>query len=176
MVDSYWTILQVRTGWESGLKRSLDREGLGHFHPFIQHMVVRYGKRRIRFESMFPGYLFLKMKSDLSCWAIERLPGAIRILKQSGTPVQVAEDFISKLDESLVTMKRGPFSVRVLPRTRKWRFLPRQVLRFVKGPYEGIGAQFLTMRGEERCRVLLSMFGRPTEVDCSLDQLQAAAA
>jgi transcriptional antiterminator RfaH len=126
--------------------------------PLIEVLTIRRGRRIVSPVPLFPGYLFVRV-----CDAISSTRGVRRILKGAGGQ-------IAYLSERVVAhfQKHPVVEYKIVP-----RFRHGQIVRPMDGPFCGLPAEFEEQIDSANCRILVSMFGRPTFVEIELDQIEA---
>lgn len=123
------------------------------FRPLVR-LRRRYGSRlRQAVESMFPGYLFIRLDNVLEDWAPIRSTRGVAGLVRCGAHASlVPEPVIDALcrrvgEENCIDLDAGNYH-------------PNERVRITEGPLAGYEALFDSRSGEERVVVLLEMMQR----------------
>lgn len=169
-LPAQWYVVQVKPRREARVVRHLALSAVPSFLPFIEVSRRRVSGKAKCLEPLFPGYTFVRLAPIhiAPAWwdAVRWAPGVIRIVGVGATPVPVADEMITAIEE----------------RTSECGFvrLPSPLTNGMKvrvgwGPFEGLEAVFdrpLSRAG--RVRVLLQLLGQPTAVEIDEDSLDPA--
>lgn len=162
-----WHVIRVRPASEAKAAESLKRHKLEAYYP-----VEKLWRKTIRgrVEHLRPavyGYIFARLDDD-DMYKLHDMEGVAYAVTTFGH-YRKLEVFIRwlKLVERL-----GMFDKTLAARRRK--MAEGEPVRIIDGPFTDFQATFLRMEERGRARVMLHLFGRPTETTLTLEQLAAA--
>ncbi|MDR2359864.1 MAG: transcription termination/antitermination protein NusG [Oscillospiraceae bacterium] len=122
------------------------------------------GKRATKTRLIYPGYVFIKMvATDPRAWHLVRnIRGVTGFVGENNKPVPLTED-----------------EIRTLGMERKGRVVTKfdigSKISVTDGPLEGFNGQIIEMSTEKNLvKAIIEMFGRETEVELELDQIELA--
>ena len=156
-MDSAWYVLRTRPQCDNLAAGNLDKQGFEVFLPKVR--VPRPGGRQERVP-LFPGYLFIKLKSDDENWPVITLvPGVLGWVRMDGDVPSVPDELVNELMQRVRTINEGG---------GLWtRFRAGQTVRVVFGKMDGLAKVVEEPRTpESRVKVMLELMGRqvPSEV------------
>lgn len=144
----HWFLVQCRPGQNQRARENLENQGYGCFDPKMSVERLTAGRREIRTESLFPGYLFIHLALSGESWHSIRSTRGVRQLVRFGThPTPVPDEVIDALrrrsegehDDTRPALEQG------------------DRLRIKKGPFADLEGIFERFDGEERVIVLFNM-------------------
>ena len=164
-----WFLIYTKLRQEERAKENLENQGFETFSPMIAYEKIRQPKS-FSLKPMFPRYLFTKFNVEKNNWTYLNSTRGVSHVVVFGdnfteVPNSVMDYLKSKVDDN-DTLR--------LQTTRK-TFQKGDKLFIKQGVFQGKDATFLSMRGKERVRVLLSLMNRITIADISEQNLERKA-
>lgn len=164
-----WYAIQTKPRRERMLTAALDRAGLETYCPRIRQRRRRQGRAFYEEATLFPGYLFVRLRFPEEYGRIRWTPGLVRVITSGGSPVQIGEEMLAEIRRLERIGLRHRLHARALT--------PGARVRIVEGPFAGFeGSVQAHLNGGERIRILLELFRRQAALDCDPDLLQPVPA
>ena len=160
---SDWYLLQCKPRQDERAHLNLRQQNYVIFHPqLVSERVIR-GKRLRVLESLFPGYLFIRL-SRTDNWApIRSTRGVSRIVEFNHGPATVAEHVIEHL--------RARCFDSAEPHTSP-DLEPGEHLQIIRGPLSPLEGIFISSLGDERVMILLQFLNRNQTICVPRSDLQ----
>jgi transcriptional antiterminator NusG len=122
---------------------------------------------------VIPGYLFLQIDAE-HLWRVDKVEGVYQILgwaiRQTEAQQKKLTAFVNELREEQAA---GLFDKTVKHRPKKTHDLKvGQAVRVKDGPFGGLTFNIAELCGEDRIKVLMSLFGRETPVELDAREVQ----
>lgn len=160
-----WHAVFCKPRQDDRAEAHLRNQGFETFRPRTRQHSTRNGKRRVRIDSMFPRYLFVRLSSTGQDWGpIRSTRGAIGLVRTGQQAAQVPETVIQDLqqrcDEHGIISLSGSIDYR-----------PDEPVEIIDGPCAGYRALFQARTGAERVCVLLTLLNHQRRVevpDCAI--------
>jgi len=167
-----WYILHTYSGYEQKVAQILKRriksfkQEANFFEiliPSEKRMKIRGGKRFSKEETLFPGYVFVKMILNDNSWAVARgTQGVTGFVGTGNAPLPVTKEEIKAIKQYLKTEK-PKFKV---------KFSVGEAVKIIDGPFvDFLGTVESIDEEKGKMKVMVSIFGRETPIE--LDFLQA---
>lgn len=157
-----WYVVLTKSRQEERALRHLVEQGGDVFLPYLQFQKIRSGVLSKKLEVMFPGYLFLKSRSDSPLLSkVRSTPGARMLLRFGTSPVIVYPELIDSLKNQCFADQSDEV------------FETDQQVRITSGPFKDYLALFKEYDGEKRAIVLMSLLNQQQELAVELIQLSA---
>lgn len=142
--------------------------GFSVFFPQEQVMIAHAGRKSLVSRPYIPGYAFVE-KDHRDPRMIRNCPGVNGIVYG-----QHSERQAEHVDQVVLSLREheqsgfigGPLDARTP------LFMAGECLRVIEGPFASFNGIFECETGEQRARVLVSIFGRPTRVELGYGQLE----
>lgn len=175
----HWYVVHTYAGYENKVKNDLQHRietyGLEDQIVDIQiptEEVVKIrndGKRTSVEANAFPGYVLVRMEVDDNSWAVVRnTNGVTGFVGIEGKPTPLRRSEFNKM------MRRAnPTTPEAPQRTVETEFEVGMTVRVVRGPlekFEGKITEVMTDAG--KVKVSLTIFGRETPVELTMDQIE----
>lgn len=175
----HWYVVHTYAGYENKVKNDLQHriETYGLEDQIVDikipvEEVVKVkndGKRTSVEANAFPGYVLVRMEVDDNSWAVVRnTSGVTGFVGIEGKPTPLRRSEFNKM------MSRSKSSdAHSSTRTVETDFEVGMTVRVVKGPlekFEGKITEVMTEAG--KIKVSLTIFGRETPVELTMDQVQ----
>ena len=172
-----WYIVHTYSGYEqkvkSDLEHRIDTVGVEDLIVDIQIPTeevteIRDGGRRdVREAKVFPGYVLVRMEMNDETWTIVRnTAGVTGFVGVDGKPSPLRRSEYNKI------MRRGPHGVSDTPKRTATNLETGQSVRVISGPladFDGIISE--VDPGANKVKVMLTIFGRETPVELTIDQV-----
>ncbi len=162
-----WYVVQVLSGHEKKVKRSLEEFRAAHkVDDLIEEILlptenvseVKGGERRITEKRIWPGYLLVRMTLNDDSWQyIKETTGVIDFLG-GGSPTALTEPEVAEIMGELREKKETV--------TQKHKLAPGDKVKITDGVFINfIGTVTEVFHDKGRLNVLVSIFGRDTKVE-----------
>mgnify|MGYP000502039577 CR=1 FL=1 len=171
-----WYVLHTYSGYENKVKKNLETriETMGLENnvfaieiPTETVTEIKEGGRRVESDKkVFPGYVLVRMEVDDNSWAVVRnTPGVTGFVGLDGKPTPLSREEFNKIMRR--TSKRS-----VAPKRTSTSIEVGQAVRVVSGPLADFDGQVSEVLAESgKIKVMLTIFGRETPVELTVDQV-----
>ena len=167
--DAKWYIIHTFTGYENmvvdGIKKLVEKNGLQDDIieakiPMEDVIEEKNGKKKVVQRKMFPCYVLLKMRYRDSLWhSIVNTRGVTGFCGPEGRPLPLTEEEIRRM-----RLEKVNIDIKVNIGDK---------VKVISGPLESFVGDVLGVDAEnQKCRVSVEMFGRPTPVELDFDQIE----
>jgi transcriptional antiterminator NusG len=169
-----WFLVHTYSGSENKAKVNLEERIKGYgledrilevVVPIDYYSVVEHGKRKIKAQRVFPGYIIVRMILDDQTWFVVRnTPGVLGFVGSGGKPVPLSEEEVKNLIENRITEDQA---------REKTNFEVGDRVKILAGPFkdmEGTVQEIDDVKGISK--VLLEMFGREMPVEIRSEFIQ----
>lgn len=170
-----WYAINTNTGYENAvvknLKQRIDSMEMGEFIfdvlvPTEKVMKVKHGKKVEEDVRMYPGYVLVDMVvNDQSWWVVRNTPRVSGFLGTGVHPVAVSDKEMLSVVEKMKESKDEKHSVNL------------EIDDFVKitdGPFKETEGKIVSIDEiTGQLKVVISMFGRDTEVELDFVQVKS---
>lgn len=128
--------------------------------PMEEVIEEKNGKKKVVQRKMFPCYVLLKMRYTDNLWhTIVNTRGVTGFVGPQGRPIPLTDDEIRK-------MKLEKIKIDI-------KLEPGNKVKVISGPLVGFVGDVISVdENEQKCRVNVEMFGRPTSVDLDFAQIE----
>lgn len=137
------------------------RQGYHCYRPQHSCECIVRGRRQIKVQSLFPGYLFIALADDSNWAPLRSTRGVARVVSFGGMPVKVDVRLIAQLQQ-----RAGQAFKPVLQQGEN--------VRITDGSFAELDAIFLAMDGDERVLLLLNLLNRQQQVRVPLASIAKA--
>ena len=172
-----WYIVQTYSGHENKAKLALEdrikREKLDKFFdqvfiPTEQVTEVRNGKKRQVTKKFYNGYIFVKMMLNETTWhCVKNTNKIVGFLGNPRNPPPVPEEQVKRIEQRI---EEGSLNT-----TTSYNFSSGDKVRIIEGNFKDFTGMVEEVNEEkEQLRVYVEIFGRPTAIEFSFDQVLAA--
>ncbi|XOZ33200.1 transcription/translation regulatory transformer protein RfaH [Halomonadaceae bacterium KBTZ08] len=155
-----WYAVQHKPAQAERALANLEYQGVECFFPEIDVETIQRGKRRIRREPLFRGYLFINLELTDPVWhKLRSTRGVVRVVSFGNRPAPIEDDVIQSIREGLDSaaeaggIRRG------------------DKLDILEGPFRGLNAVFQEYDGEARAMVLIDFLQKQHRVSMELNQV-----
>ena len=175
-MSKHWYVIHTYSGYENKVKADLEHRietfGLERSVVDIQIPTEEVtelkegGKRETKESKVFPGYVLVRMEVDDNSWAVVRnTPGVTGFVGLDGKPTPLSREEFNKIMRR--TSKRA-----VAPKRTSTSIEVGQAIRVVSGPLADFDGQVSEVSAESgKIKVMLTIFGRETPVELTVDQV-----
>lgn len=183
-----WFVLHTYSGYENKVKTDLEHRietyGLQDEVDDIQipteevTEVKDGGKRETKEAKVFPGYVLVHIqcvnrKVDDNTWSvISNTPGVTGFVGNDGIPVPLRRDEYNKIMRRTGNVRRGT-TPNAAPKRTATNVQAGQSIKVLSGPladFDGVVSEVNADAG--KVKVMLTIFGRETPVELTLDQIK----
>lgn len=170
-----WYAIQTYSGSEQAVKRAIENLVKEcQIGDRLQEIIVptediidvsKKTKNKVTEQSLYPGYVFIKVDLDTSLWhMIQSLPKVARFIGESKKPTPLGEADINHILEKVKN--------RAAPKP-KISFDSGEVVRIVEGPFANFTATVEEYDIEHRkLKLNVSIFGRNTPIEILYSQVE----
>jgi transcriptional antiterminator NusG len=176
-----WYVIHTYSGYEQKVKSDLEHriESYGLQDQIVNVQIPTEqvtklkdgGERVTKDEKVFPGYVLVRMEVDDNSWAVVRnTPGVTGFVGIDGKPTPLRR---SEYDKIMRRVNPHAGST-VTPKVTTTDFEVGQVVHVVSGPladFDGTVSEVMPEAG--KVKVMLTIFGRETPVELTIDQITA---
>ena len=174
-----WYVVHTYSGYENKVKNDLEHriETYGMEDQIVDIQVPTEevteikngGKRETKDVKVFPGYVLVRMELDDNSWVVVRnTPGVTGFVGVDGKPVPLRRSEFNK-----IMRRTNPRGAQEPKRTTMTTDLEvGQAVKVVSGPladFDGLVSEVMPEAG--KVKVMLTIFGRETPVELTLDQI-----
>ena len=167
--EAKWYVVHTFSGYENmvqdNLYKTIEKMDLGDRIlevkiPMEDVIEEKNGKKVVVSKKMFPCYVLLKMKYQDNLWhTIVNTRGVTGFVGPQGRPLPLTEDEIRKM-----RLEKIKVDIKVEVNNS---------VKIISGPLEGFVGTVASVDSEnQKCRVIVEMFGRDTPVDVEFDQIE----
>lgn len=174
--EKQWYIVQTYSGHENKAKLALEEriKSSGYADEFEEIFIptetvteVRKGKRVEVTRKFYNGYIFVKMHLTDQTWhVVKDTPKVVGFLGNQRDPVPVPESEVKQITQRIEEgkMQTGP----------TFTFDQGDKVRVIEGNFKDFTGSVEEVDAEkEKLKVYVEIFGRPTSVEFSFDQVEA---
>ena len=182
-----WYVVHTYSGYENKVKTDLEHriETYGVEDKIVDIKIPTEevteikdgGKRETKEAKVFPGYVLVRMEAeggvvDDNLWQIVRnTPGVTGFVGIDGKPTPLRRDEFNK-----IMRRTNPRSGVPVARRTTTALEPGMAVRVVSGPLADFPGQVSEVMPESgKVKVMLTIFGRDTPVELTLDQVTVIA-
>jgi transcriptional antiterminator RfaH len=152
-----WVAVNTQAHRESIAAQNLERQEFEVYCPRLLKRVRHARKARDVLRPMFPGYLFVRVDSDLQRWRPIRSTIGVRSVVSCGDRLSVLNGtFIANLKareiDGIIVKPDSPFQI-------------GQQIRMAGGPFDGLIGTIIEMDEKERLTVLMDLLNGRVKVN-----------
>ena len=171
-----WYSLRVMSGKENKVKDSIFRE-LGFDEdlkanveeiliPTENIVHIKDGKKTVKEKSLLPGYMLVKMMMDNETkFFIENIDGVMSFVGPKGNPQPVTENEMARYLSSSESEDSLTDDVEEIP------FKVGDSVKVIDGPFKEFNGLVQEINDKNRIKVNVNIFGRPTPIELSMNQI-----
>ncbi len=176
-----WYVIHTYSGYENKVKTDLEHRidiyGLQDKVVDIKIPTEEVteikdgGKRETKENKVFPSYVLVRMEIDDNTWAVVRnTPGVTGFVGLDGKPTPLRRSEFDKIMRR--SGDRSARTTEVAPKRTNINLEIGQSIKVISGPladFEGTVSEVMAESG--KVKVMLTIFGRETAVELTLDQI-----
>lgn len=167
--EAKWYVVHTYSGYEnkvaSNLEKAIENQNLGNMIQEVRvptEMVteIKDGKEREVERKVFPGYVLVKMiLNDRSWYIVRNIRGCTGFVGPSTKPIPLTEEEVAKLGVEIKTVKLS--------------YEVGESVKITDGPLKNMVGTVKKIDTENKVvEVIVSMFGRETPAELSLNQIE----
>ncbi len=167
-----WYVLKVQSNRERTIRESIlkriRREGLAEYFgdvviPTEKVVETKGGKKKVREQKLFPGYMMIQMELNDDTWYLIRdTSGVGDFTGAAGKPIAMQEHEIQRM---LGEPGEGEDAEAAQP-VVKFSVVVGDVVKVKEGPFESFEGSVDALDGTSgKVKVMIEIFGRSTEVE-----------
>lgn len=171
-----WYVIKVQTNREGTIKSSLERriarDGMSEYFgriviPTERVAETKGGKRKVREQKLYPGYIMVEMQLNDETWYLVRdTVGVGDFTGAAGKPHAMSEADVERMLGSQLRAKNEPAKVKIDCRVG-------ERVKIRKGPFESFeGMIDLIDESTGKLTVMIEIFGRPTPVELEYHEVE----
>lgn len=165
-----WYVIHTYSGYELSVKTDLQRMVVNNSLqdyiydiqvPMEEDMIEKNGKKKVVQRKKFPSYVFIKMIYTNHIWfMVTRTRGVTSFVGSGGRPIALTDDEIRRIGLEVVTIEN--FDIK-----------EGDEVQIINGALENfIGVVESINAGNQKVKVIVSMFGRQTPVELDFAQVR----
>lgn len=159
-----WYLIQCKPKQDERAEANLRNQGFTCYRPSHQVELIRRGRRVQLQESLFPGYLFIRLDRRIDNWsAIRSTRGVARLVCFGQEPARVGASIIYSI-KTLADVE--PLTQALCSGDR---------VRITEGPFSDLEAIFMRPDGEERAVLLLNLLHREQQLKVPLRSIKLSS-
>lgn len=181
-IPMQWYVLKVQSNREKSIKDSLDRrikrEGMQEYFgaiviPTEKVVETKGGKRKIREQKLFPGYMMIQVRLTDETWFLVRdTSGVGDFTGSAGRPIPMQEHEIQRM---LGAPEEAGEEEKPHRPVVKFSIGVGDVVKVKEGPFESFEGNIDSLdEASGKVKVIIEIFGRPTEVELEHWQVEKA--
>ena len=171
-----WYSLRVMSGKENKVKDSIFRE-LGFDEdlkvnveeiliPTENIVHIKDGKKTVKEKSLLPGYMLVKMMmNNETKFFIENIDGVMSFVGPKGNPQPVTDNEMARYLSSSENQDSSIEDVEEIP------FKVGDSVKVIDGPFKEFNGLVQEINDKNRIKVNVNIFGRPTPIELSMNQI-----
>ena len=176
-----WYVVHTYSGYENKVKGEIEhRAEINGMQDKIVDIQIPTedvteikdgGKRETKEEKVFPGYVLVRMEMNDDTWTIVRnTDGVTGFVGVDGKPAPLRRSEFNKI------VHRGKRGEETVPKRTATNLEPGQAVRVNSGPLATFDGTISEVNAEaNKVKVMLTIFGRETPVELTLDQITIIA-
>ncbi len=157
--DIAWYLLQCKPRQDFRAQEHLNRQGFECFNPSFMVETIKAGVIKQKLQPLFPGYIFVRVKAEDSWTSLHSTRGVTRVVAFCGKPCRVDDQIVAHLkarcDSSDDTKALNP----------------GDHIQVKIGPFAELDAIFVSMDGDQRVMLLLTVLNREQLVKVPLSHV-----
>ncbi|MEX2333349.1 MAG: transcription/translation regulatory transformer protein RfaH [Pseudohongiella sp.] len=158
-----WFLVQCKPRDGFRAEEHLKNQGFTCFHPTHKARRTHANRRMTRIESLFPHYLFVRIRPEQSFAAVNATRGVCKIVNFHGYPSPVPVSLVTAL------MRHNRILNGHQPEPE---FKPGDTVTITEGAFQAIEAVVKATKGEERVILLLKLLSQERELEMATSQVR----
>ncbi|WP_417778250.1 transcription/translation regulatory transformer protein RfaH [Stutzerimonas xanthomarina] len=156
-----WYLIQCKVRQDERAEENLVRQGYECLRPTLACERVVRGKRQRVVESLFPGYLFIRLDAGDNWGPLRSTRGVLRLVGFGEGALPIDPEIILQLRQRAEQAEGSPVLV------------VGETVRIISGPFAELEAIFCAMDGDDRVVLLLKFLQREQRVRVPLGGIAA---
>lgn len=145
--DQRWYLIHCKPRQDARAVENMQRQQFECYRPVRHVERCRDGRSYQVAESLFPGYVFVRLDRQTDNWqTIRSTRGVLQIIRFHEYPLPVPDELIERLRERLSD-----------PAMNEPYLKPGQLVRIIAGSFAQLEAIFLASDGDQRVVLLLTI-------------------
>lgn len=157
-----WYLIQCKSRQDERAEENLIRQDYVCYRPKLKGERLVRGQRSMVEESLFPGYLFIRLGQQDDWGPLRSTRGVLRVVSFGKQPLTVGEELILQLQQH----EHAPDTQEL--------FAAGEKVRIDRGPFAELEGIFLAMDGDQRVVLLLNFLRREQKVFMPLTAIKKA--
>jgi transcriptional antiterminator RfaH len=159
-----WYLVQSKPREAERAEVNLVQQGYSVFHPQLMVERIRRGRRVVVEESLFPNYLFIRLRRWADNWyPLRSTRGVARLVAFGREPLPVQDVLIEEIQRRLES------------RPAQSSLSPGQKVEIIDGPFRGLEAIFKVHQGERRAQLLIELLHRQVTLTIPIADIRRSA-
>lgn len=159
-----WYLVQSKPRQAERAAVNLVQQGYSVFHPQLMVERIRRGRRVVVEESLFPNYLFIRLRRWVDNWyPLRSTRGVARLVSFGREPLPVEDAMIEEIRRRLEA------------RPVQSGLSPGQKVEIIEGPFRGLEAIFKVHQGERRAQLLIELLHRQVTLTIPIADIRRSA-
>tara|TARA_R110002020_G_scaffold183864_3_gene380379 strand:+ start:731 stop:1273 length:543 start_codon:yes stop_codon:yes gene_type:complete len=166
-VSNNWFVLRTRPRQEYRAKQNLENQAARTYLPMLSCERIKRNKRVIVEELLFPGYIFVQFSTDRALFhKIRSTFGVINFVKFGQHLAQITDAGMQSMYNSVEKLTIKNRSIQ--------HSAPSvgDTVEITQGPFSGLHATIVELKGNERCLVMLEMLHKQVRADLDYSQVR----
>lgn len=156
-----WYAIQHKPAQAYRAIANLENQGIECFYPEIEVETIRGGKRQMRTQPLFHGYMFIQLELTDPLWhKLRSTRGVVRVVSFGNRPIPIADEIIEQIRTGMETAEEAG-GIKAGDR-----------LEILKGPFRGLNATFQEYDGETRALILIDFLQKQHRVSMELENVK----
>lgn len=141
-----WYVIHCKPRQDDRALENLVRQGFECYLPRLRVERLRDGRSVIAEESLFPGYLFIRLDASKDNWApIRSTRGVSQMIRGRDQPLSVSDGIVASIRQRLAAQRPQPY------------LQPGDRVLIGEGCFSQLEAIFIANDGEHRVTLLLNL-------------------
>lgn len=154
-----WYLVQCKPRQDERAEDNLKRQGYEYFRPQCLRERLMHGALRVQSESLFPGYLFIRLAADANWAPLRSTRGVSRLVSFGDMPLSVSDELVTELQRRIESSPEPALK-------------PGDRVRIIAGSFTELDAIFLALDGEERVTLLMRLLHREHRLSLPLADIR----
>ena len=156
-----WYAVQHKPAQANRAIANLEYQGIECFHPEIEVETIQGGKRRMKVEPLFRGYLFIHLELTDPMWhKLRSTRGVVRVVSFGNRPSPIDDQIIEQIRHGMEAAEEAG-GIKAGDR-----------LEILEGPFRGLNATFQEYDGETRAMILIDFLQKQHRVSMELEKVR----
>ncbi len=152
-----WYAVQHKPAQAHRAIANLQYQGIECFHPEIEVETIRAGRRQMKVEPLFRGYLFINLELTDPMWhKLRSTRGVVRVVSFGNRPIPIDDEIIQQIQSGMETVENAG------------GIKAGDKLEILEGPFRGLNATFQEYDGETRAMILIDFLQKQHRVSMDL--------